>query len=174
MQLLCDDCKQYTRESSFVFEDEELCGFETSYLAEYYPDFNTFLTAATRKRIETLKNVENTYIILNSGTHFNANSKSFINYYLHPISDMLRGMDWPKLIVETLPRTPSVLLSDQRGAFSDDVKAFCKEHGITVFDNFQLSANLMPYDGKHFRLLFYLKKTQILLNFLTAQIQHCE
>ena len=155
MQFLLDDCKQYIRESSIIFEDEELCGYRSSFLAEYFPDFNTFLTAATIKRIETLKNIENTYIILNSGAHFNANSQSFIQYYLRHVVDMLRGMKWPKLIVETLPRTPSVLLSDQRWAFSDDVKRFCKENGIIVFDNFQLSANLMPYDGKHFSFPSY-------------------
>ena len=173
MQLLNSDCRQYTRKSSIFFSDDELCGNQNSFLAEYFPDFNTFLTSATRKRIETLYDIENTYIILNSGYHFNANPMSFIQYYLRHIVGMLRGKQWPRLIVETLPKTPSVVLSDQRWAFHSDVNKFCKENGITVFDNFPLSDRLMPYDGKHFRLPFYLQKIKILMNFLTVQTNAC-
>ena len=173
MQFLDDYCQPYTYESSIFFQNRELCDLGSSFLAEYFADFNTFLTSSTRRRIETLKDLENTYIVISSGAHFNANPKSFIQYYLSHILDMIQGAQWPKLIVETLPKTPSNVLSDQRRSFSSQVKQFCEEHDLLVFDTFQLSNNLMPYDGKHFRLPFYLQKIKVLLNFLRIETEAC-
>lgn len=167
------DCEKFTYDSSIFFDDDELCGWDSSFLAEYFPDFNTFLTSATAKRIETLKRKAHTYIILNSGSHFDANHLSFIQYYLRHIVSIIQNEKWPKLIVETLPRTPSVILSDYRAKFRDAVGQYCQESGISFLDNFELSANLIPYDGKHFRLLFYLQKVLILLNFLKSETQTC-
>ena len=173
LQFLNPDCKEVTFDSSIFLDDEELCGFGGSFLAEYFPDFNTFLTSSTSKRIETLKDIENTYILFNSGAHFNANPQSFIQYYLRFIVEKLRDLKWPKVIVETLPRTPSVVLSDQRGAFRQAVAQYCHENGIFLLDNFEIASNLLPYDGKHFRLPFYLQKIEVLLNFLRLQMETC-
>jgi len=173
MQLLDDYCQPYTYESSIFFQNGELCDMKSSFLVEYFADFNTFVTSTTQRRLETLKDLENTYIIMSSGAHFNANPKSFIQYYLSHVLDTIEGKKWPKLIVETLPKTPSIVLSDQRASFSSQVKEFCDQHDIHVFDTFQLSNNLMPYDGKHFRLIFYLQKIKILLNFLRIETETC-
>lgn len=173
LQFLNQDCKQFTYDSSIFFDGGEVCGYRDAFLVEYFPDFNTFLTSATGHRIQTLKGMQNTFVILNVGAHFNANPQSFIQYYLRPLTDMTKEMKWPKLVVETLPKGPSMILSEKRRAFRDAVVNHCTEHGVSVLDNFDLSTNLMPFDGKHFRLPFYLQKLQILLNFLRIQKQSC-
>ena len=173
LQLLNSDCQKITLESSILLDDKEACGFGLEFIVEYFPDYNTFFTARTRERIVSLYNITNTYMIMNAGAHFNANSKSFLDYYLKYFTDALSGNHWPKLIVESLPKTPSVLLSDQRGLFGDAVRNFCGKSGLAFFDNFSLTSNLMAYDGKHFGLPFYLLKVRILLNYLQKKSQDC-
>lgn len=173
LQLLNSDCHKIVLESSILLDDKEACGFGSEFIAEHFPDYNTFLTSRTRERIVSLYNITNTYIIMNAGAHFSANQKSFLNYYLKYFTDVLTGHHWPKLIVEGLPKTPSVLLSDQRGLFADAVKDFCSKSGLVFFDNFSLTTNLMAYDGKHFGLPYYLLKVRVLLNYLLKKSQNC-
>ncbi|XP_065066280.1 uncharacterized protein LOC135692067 isoform X2 [Rhopilema esculentum] len=173
LQLLNEDCHTIVEDSSIRLEDPDSCGYNNAFLVEYYPDFDTFLTSRTTERIKSLFKVKNTYIIFNGGVHFNANSQAMLNYYLRYVVDLLKDQKWPKLIVETLPKTPSVVLSDQRRRFKNAIVEFCSKHKIPVFDNFELGTNLQSYDGKHFSLPYYMQKVHILLGYLKETTEPC-
>ena len=179
-QIFNHECRHYIPASTLDITREQnpdFCNTKDQFYLEYYPDFNTFLTSSTRNRIKELQSTfANSFIILSMGIHFNSNHNSFLNYYLKPIIDLKKSNhgEWPKLIVETLPTVPSVIISDARWNFRENVKNYCKAENIYVFDNFELTKNLMPYDGKHFGMPFHLLKVKILLNFLNEVKTICQ
>ncbi len=173
LQILNPSCKQFTIKSSIQMDDTGVCGFQTDFLVEYFGDFNTFVTKETEERITSLVNITNSYIILNAGAHFNSQWGSFIDYYLSYIALLLKDVEWPKVIVESLPRVPSVTISDQRGLFRDSVRKFSKDNKMLFLDNFNLTNNLLPFDGKHFGVNFHRLKVNILLNLLKKQSEEC-
>ena len=174
MQLLDPECRHFVYDSSLLVQDRTECGFASDFLLEYFADFQTFLTSRTSKRMNSLLGLENTIVILGAGLHFDSNEQSFIDFYLSRLSDITKNSTWPKLIIETLPKVPSVTISDRRRTFRDAVTKFCKKRSLFVLDNFDLTTNLQPYDGKHFGLTFQMLKVNILLGFLNQDWTVCK
>ena len=171
-QILNNNCRQY-----FIRTSKSIPGFcgkdssSSSFEILYYPHFDTFISKTVEKDLEKLHDGANTYIVIGSGTHFNSDYRSYIQYFFEYMVKLKNKRQWPHYIVETLHDVLSPESTAKRRRFNDMVARKANQLGVDVFDNTQLSIGLETFDGRRYGMAFHSLKARILMHYFYNKLE---
>ena len=168
-QILNDNCRQYfikTSKSLPEFceggkDSDGTASFEVS----YFPHFDTFINKKIENDLKKLHDATNTYIVVSSGTHFNSDYRSYIQYFFEYMVKLKNKRQWPHYIVETLHDVLSPESTAKRRLFNEKVIRKASELNVDVFDNTHLSKGLETFDGRTYGMAFHSLKARILMHY---------
>ncbi|KAK6175147.1 hypothetical protein SNE40_013669 [Patella caerulea] len=157
----------------YVDDDiEHICNghnFSLKFFEYYSTHYSVNITQLARKNLNKPK----TILLVGVGLHDNLNFRRIQLNLLQPLLNILKYQRWPKFVWAT-PHSAGILKTDSIKAqsrssmvsFIREIEEFLKVHNIPVFNTFNLTKNVMSFDGTHYGLGINLLKSQILLNYI--------
>ena len=152
--------------------DPRPCNGTVTLKLHYY--FSVGLAKRIQNAVLGLSNKSKTFVFLNVGFHDQLNESLVKERLLLPLlhTMKLKRLTWPRILWAGIHKfgmmrsSLTSLNSERVREFNENLKAFLAGWEVPVFDTFNLTDNVMSFDGQHYGLGLNKMKVTILLHYL--------
>ncbi|KAK6174647.1 hypothetical protein SNE40_017883 [Patella caerulea] len=151
-------------ESDFRLKD--LCGGKFKLMFNYF--FSSVSGTHFVNRIKTIKAAPKSLVVFGVAIHDKYNTSTIKKKYIEPVVKTKGKNKWPKLLWTT-PHSPGILNVGSRLTvfnFISQMDPILKKYKVPTFNTFNMTENMMSFDGNHYGLGINIWKIQILLNYI--------
>ncbi|KAK6174645.1 hypothetical protein SNE40_017881 [Patella caerulea] len=144
----------------------DLCGGKFKLMFNYF--FSSDYGAGFANRIKTIQNKPKSLVVFGIATHDKFNVRNIENRYIEPVVKTMGNKTRPKLLWAT-PHSPGILNVGSRLTvfnFISQMEPILKKYKVPTFNTFNMTENMMSFDGNHYGLGINMWKIQILLNYI--------
>ena len=158
-----------------------ICNGKVNFNLDLVENYKKYLPDKDMQQIRSYLGRKNSYVVLAVGLHYRLDLDKVIEVYVKKVLDViqLEGNGWPKVVWMGIHAVPNFLLMnplfDNPGItkFNAKLHEYLRTRNVDVIDTFDMSKDLLSYDGLHHGIGLNFLKIQILLNYLEERYERC-